>query len=317
MNFIDYYQILGVNKTAGADDIRKAYRKLAKKYHPDANPGNKEAEKKFKEINEANTVLSDPEKRKKYDTYGKDWEHADAFEQARRQQGGNGSRFRQGSSRTSYTFNGEEVDPEMYSDFFQSFFGDDMFGGSAFNGGSSTFNRGRTTRPVNGQDFQASLTLNLEDVLQEKSHVLEINNKKFRLKIPAGVENEQTIRIKGQGGAAPAPNGNAGDLFLTFNIPAHPHFVRDGSNLSSNHHIDVFTAILGGETDIRTLDGTVKVKVKPGTQSNTKIRLKGKGLPVYKSSHVGDLIVTLLVDIPTNLTHEESALWNKLKSIRS
>ena len=313
MNFIDYYQVLGVGKTATSEEIRKAFRKLARKYHPDVNPGNKEAEKKFKEINEANTVLSDPDKRKKYDTYGKDWEHADAFSQARQRPQGNGrTGFGNAGGRGGrFTVNGEEVDPEYFSDFFQSMFfeQDDLFGGSAFNSGRSS----KSTSPK-GVDFKSVLKLRLEDVIKEESHILEVNGKKIRIKIPAGVENGQTIRVKGQG--AVSPNGKAvGDLFLEFEILPHPLFIRQGQDLYSNHSLDLYTAILGGDTDIKTLTGDVKVRVKPGTQPGTKIRLKGKGLPVYKSSQIGDLIVTYDIKIPQNLSPAQVEIFKKLKEI--
>lgn len=313
MNFIDYYQVLGINKTATSEEIRKAFRKLARKYHPDVNPGNKESEKKFKEINEANTVLSDPEKRKKYDTYGKDWENAEAFNQARQRPQGNGRTGfgNPGGRGGRVTVNGEEVDPEYFSDFFQSMFfdQDDLFGGSSIN-------NGRTARSASpkGVDYKSVLKLRLEDVMTEESHVLEVNGKKIRIKIPAGVENGQTIRVKGQGGVA--PNGkNVGDLFLEFEILPNAHFVRQGQDLYANHVLDLYTAVLGGDVDIKTLTGEVKVRVKPGTQPGTKIRLKGKGLPVYKSAQVGDLIVTYEINIPQNLGPTQVDLFKKLKEI--
>ena len=315
MNYIDYYQILGIAKSASAEEIRKAYRKMARKHHPDLNPGNKEAEKKFKEINEANTVLSDPEKRKKYDTYGKDWEHADAYEQAARQRGGsasaNGGRGR-GSSR--YTVDGNDVDPEFFSDFFQSMFFDqnDMFnGGRTANGGR----RSTQQKSPRGIDFKASLRLILEDIIVEESLVLEVNDKKIRLKIPAGVENGQTIKIKDQG-SSQTPNGPKGDLYLQFEIPPHPIYRREGEHLYKEQNLDMLTAVLGGEASIDTLYGPVMVKVKAGTQSESKIRIKGKGMPVYKSDKKGDLIVTYHVVIPQALSQEEEQLYRKLLSLK-
>lgn len=312
MAFVDYYQILGISKTASTDEIRKAYRKLARKYHPDVNSGNKDAEKKFKEINEANTVLSDPEKRKKYDTYGKDWEHADAFEQARAGQ----SHFSRNNNRsrgTRYTMNGEEVDPDMFSDFFQSMFFDqnDVFGGGSFNNGG-----GRRTREVpRGVDYQSVLKVNLEDTLKDQVQVLEIGGKKIRIKIPAGIQNEQTIKIKGQGGQQ-TPGGPTGDLFIHFEIAPHAKFKAEGHNLLSHFNLDLYTAVLGGEIDIPTLVGNVKVKVKPGTQPGSKVRLKGLGIPHYKSDGRGDLIITYDIVLPHSLSDEEILLFKKLKDIR-
>lgn len=310
MNFIDYYQLLGLNKSASADDIRKAYRKLARKYHPDVNPGNKEAERKFKEINEANTVLSDPERRKKYDLYGKDWENADAYEQARRQSGTRNGGFRTNNGRPGsqrYTVNGEEVDPELFSDFFQSMFSDseDLFGRRTT--GKSGFNQSRK-----GPDFKTILHLDLEDIVKEQAHVLEVNLKKIRIKIPAGVESNQTIKVKGQGGD-PIGSGVKGDLFIEFAINPHPIYQRKGPDIYLNHTISVYDAILGGEISIPSLYGKVKVIVKPGTQPGTKVRLKGKGLPVYKSSEVGDQIVIYNVLIPDNLTQEDKEIFKSMR----
>jgi curved DNA-binding protein len=313
MAFVDYYQVLGVPKTATVEEIRKAYRKLARKYHPDVNSGNKEAEKKFKEVNEANTVLSDPEKRKKYDTYGKDWEHADAFEQARANRSRHsGSQGRAGGTR--YTMNGEEVDPEMFSDFFQSMFFDqnDVFGGGGFGSGGSR----RPRENPRGVDYRSVLKVNLEDTLKDQVQVLEVGGKKIRIKIPAGIQHDQTIKIKGQGGQQ-TPGGPTGDLYIHFEIAPHPRFRAEGHNLLSNYNLDLYTAILGGEIDIPALTGNVKVKVKAGTQPGTKVRLKGLGIPHYKSEGKGDLIITYQISIPQSLSEEEAGLFRKLKEIRA
>lgn len=320
MNYIDYYQILGVSKSASAEEIRKAYRKLARKYHPDMNPGNKEAEKKFKEINEANTVLSDADKRKKYDTYGKDWEHADAFEQARRQQGSRSGRsgFGNGGSTRGqrFTVNGEEVDPDMFSDFFQNMFYEDadLFGTNSFrsNGRRTTTNNSNRK----GVDFKTVLRLNLEDILNEQSHVLEVNGKKIRIKIPAGVETGQKIKVNGQGGD-PNGNGTKGDLYIEFDINSHPVYNRQGNDLYATQNLNLYDAILGGDVSIDTLYGPIKVKLKPGTQSGTKVRIKGKGMPMYKSDNHGDLIITYQVVIPTTLSENEKEFFEKMRKNKS
>ena len=295
MDFIDYYKILELPKTASEADIKSAYRKLARKYHPDVNPNNKEAEKKFKEINEANEVLSDPEKRKKYDAYGKDWKHADAFEEAKRQRGQ--------SQRTS----GQQYSGEYgndFSDFFES-----MFGGQS--GG-----RSRQTK-FRGQDLKAELELTLKDVYKPHQQTLHVNGKNIRLSFPAGIENGQTIKVSGHG--APGVNGGpAGDLYITFIIKNTTKFKRDGSDLHTTVEIDLYTALLGGELLVDTFDGKVKLKVAPETQSGTLVKLKGKGFPVYKKeNHFGDLYITYKVKMPTNLSEKEKELLQELKKLRS
>lgn len=300
MEFIDYYQVLGVPKTASDADIKSAYRKMARKYHPDLNPNNKESERKFKEANEANEVLSDPDKRKKYDTYGKDWEHADEIEKARQQQG------QQSRRQSGRQFSEEDFAGGDFSDFFES-----MFGGEARGRGSN-----RQTK-FRGQDLHAELHLDLVDVYHSQQRTLTINGKNIRLTIPAGVENEQTIKITGHGtpGANGGPNG---DLYLTFSIAEHPKFKREGSNLYATVELDLYTALLGGETTIDTLDGKVKLKVGPETQSGTKVKLKSKGFPVYKQADTfGDLYLTYQVKLPTKLSESEKTLFSELAKMRS
>lgn len=300
MEFIDYYQILGIPKTASDAEIKSAYRKLARKYHPDLNPNNKEAEKKFKEANEANEVLSDPEKRKKYDAYGKDWQHADDIERARQQQ-------RQQSQRQSgRRFSDGDFAGSDFSEFFEHLFRDEMQG----RGGN------RSTR-FRGQDLHAELQLDLTEVYHSHQRTLTVNGKNIRLTIPAGVENAQTIKIAGHGtpGANGGPNG---DLYLTFLIADHPKFKREGSNLYTIVELDLYTALLGGEMTIDTLDGKVKLKVAPETQSGTKVKLKSKGFPVYKQANTfGDLYITYQVVLPTKLTEREKALFSELAKMRN
>ena len=283
MDFIDYYKVLGVNKQASAEEIKAAYRKLARKMHPDLNPNDKEAHKKFQEVNEANEVLSDPEKRKKYDQYGKDWQHADQFEKAKQ------SQQRQphpGSFRSEY----EEDD---FSDFFSS-----MFGGSGSN---------RQTK-FKGQDYNAQWQLSLKDAYTTHQQTLTVNGKNIRITIPAGAENGQVIKLKGYG-AAGSNGGPAGDLYITFIIPTDDKFKRLGNDLYSTEEIDLYTALLGGEKIIDTFSGKIKLTVNPETQSGTKTRLKGKGFPVYKKENeYGDLYITWLVKLPTNLTEKQKEI---------
>lgn len=294
MAFKDYYKILGVAKTATTKDIKKAYRKLARKHHPDLNPDNKEAEKKFKEINEANEVLSNAENRKKYDKYGKDWKHAEEFEKAKQQQQ---------YQRHSQNYSGGEYSEQDYSDFFESMFG-----------GARSYSKQQIK--FRGQDYHAELHLNLRDVYKTHKQELTVNKKKIRLTIPAGIENGQVIKIKGKGG--PGKNGGPnGDLYIKFSIKNHSQFKRRGNNLYSVIDLDLYTAILGGEITIDTFDGKAKLKIAPETPNGTKVKLKGKGFPVYKKDkQFGDLIITYHIKIPTKLSDKEKELFAELKKIR-
>ena len=292
MDFIDYYNILGIDKKASEEDIKKAYRKLARKLHPDLNPNDKEAHKKFQAVNEANEVLSDKEKRKKYDQYGKNWQHAEQFEQQRH------------SQQQSQYSGGQQFSGDGDSDF--SGFFESMFGGTG---------RSRQAK-FRGQDYNAELKLNLSDALETQQQTLAVNGKNIRITIPAGIENGQVIKLKGYG-AAGVNGGPAGDLYITFSILSHPHFKRSGNDLYTTSTIDLYTALLGGETTVETLKGRVKLKVNPETQSGTKIRLKGKGMPVYKKEgETGDLYVTYEVQLPTNLTDEQKKLFTELSNLK-
>jgi len=291
MDYIDYYKLLEIPKSASAAAIKTAYRKLARKHHPDLNPGNKESEKKFKEINEANEVLSDPEKRKKYDQHGGDWKHADQFEEATKQQN-------QSAGNAGQRFSGED-----FSDLFGS-----MFGGQE--------NQGRQSR-FRGQDLNAELSLKLSDVYQSQRQTITVNGKNIRLTFPAGIENGQVIKVRGHG--SPGSNGGPdGDLFISFSIQNDTRFKRDGKNLYADADIDLYTALLGGEVLIDTFDGKVKLKVPPGTQSGTKVKLKGKGFPVYKKvAEFGDLFITYQIKLPNNLSVKEVELFTELRALRN
>ena len=299
MEFIDYYKILELDKTATQADIKKAYRKLARKLHPDLNPNDKSAQEKFQRVNEANEVLSDPEKRKKYDQYGKDWEHAEAFEEAKKNQ-------RRSNSNTNRTYTNYSGQQEDFSDFFESMFGGGGFGGST---------RQRTSQ-FKGQDLNATLNLNMTDILQEQKQTLDLGNKKIRITIPAGVEDGQTIKITGYGGEG-VKGGPKGDLYLTFEIYNNTDFQRVGNDLYKNESISLYDAILGSSIEITTLTGKVKLKVKPETQNDTKIKLKGKGMPIYKKKGAhGDLYITYKVTMPTNLSQKEKELFKQLSELR-
>ncbi|MEJ4086748.1 J domain-containing protein [Galbibacter orientalis] len=296
MEFIDYYKILEIDKSATTAEIKKAYRKQARKYHPDLNPNNKEAELKFKRLNEANEVLSDPEKRKKYDEYGKDWQHAEEFEKAKTQQ----QSSQQYASGDSYSYSGGATD-EDFSDFFES-----MFGGGGFR------NQRRQTA-FRGQDFNAELQLQLRDVYTSQKQTLTVNNKKIRITIPAGIENGQTIKIKGHG-ATGSNGGPNGDLYITFSIINNTPFKREKANLYKTVLINLTTAVLGGEITAETFDGKVKLKVAPGVQNGQQVKLKGKGFPEYKKEgSFGDLYITYQIDLPSNLTEKQRELFEELK----
>ena len=297
MDYVDYYKVLGVDKKATTDDIKNAYRKLARKHHPDLNPNDKEANKKFQQINEANEVLSDPEKRKKYDQYGKDWKHADEFEKQKQSQ-------RQYAHQGGQSFSGGYGEDD-FSDFFASMFG-----------GQESRSRSRQTK-FKGQDYNAELQLDLLAAYATHQQTITVNGKNIRITIPAGIENGQQIRLKGYG--APGVNGGpAGDLYITFSITNNTQFKRSGNDLYTTVDIDLYTAVLGDEVTLDTLSGKVKLKVKPETQNGTKMRLKGKGFPVYKKEgEYGDMFITFSVAIPTNLTEKQKELFKELAKTAS
>ena len=311
MGFIDYYKVLGVEKSATQDEIKKAYRKLAKKYHPDLNKDNPQAKERFQEINEANEVLGDPEKRKKYDEYGEHWAHAEEYEAQRRQyeqqygqQGAYGDFS--GGGFGGFNFGGfgdftrSEGNTGGFSDFFEQ-----LFGGA----------RRRKAQPLRGQDFEAELHLTLRDASATHKQILSVGNQSIRVTIPAGVADGQRLKLRGHGGEAPQ-GGTRGDLYVTFRIEADPVFARQGDDLHTCLSIPLTTAILGGETTVPTLTGEVRMKVNSGTQPGSKVRLKGKGMPRYKNEKEnGDLIVTLNIQIPTTLTEEQRALCVKLQQL--
>lgn len=310
MAFIDYYKVLGVERNASQDDIKKAYRKMARKYHPDLNKDDPNAKDKFQEINEANEVLSDPEKRKKYDEYGEHWKHADEFKAEREayqraQQSG-------GQSAYWYSVNGDDFmggfgrgNASGFSDFFEQLFG---HGASA----------GRSGRGYNmmsrGGDIEAQMNLSLREAAVTHKQTFSVNGENLRITIPAGIADGQMIKLKGHGekGSNGAPDG---DLYITFKIALDPDFKREGDDLFTDVDIDLYTAVLGGTVNVRTINGMVKLKVNPGTQNDTKVRLRGKGFPVYKKEGTfGDLIVTYHVDIPTALSEKQKELFTQLKN---
>ncbi len=307
MEYKDYYKTLGVEKTATADEIKKAYRKLAKKYHPDKNPGSKPSEEKFKEVSEANEVLSDPEKRKKYDQLGSNWKNYE--------NGGAGGddRFRNYSANRQQgrTYSSGDIN-EMFgreggfSDFFESFFG-----------GSSGYTS-RPQRSRKGKDYEAALNITLEEAFHGTEKEFTLDGKKIRVKITPGIEQGKKLRLKNQG-AAGTTGGEKGDLYITIQISDHPHFERDGNDLNYNLEVDLYTALLGGKKAIRTIDGkTINVNIPAETENGTTLRIKNMGMRYSNSTELrGDLYVKINVKLPKNLSSHEKELITKLQALRN
>jgi curved DNA-binding protein len=303
MDYKDYYKVLGVNKNASPDEIKKAYRKLAVKYHPDKNKDNKAAEEKFKAVNEAHEVLSDPEKRKKYDQLGANWRQ---YENMGGRPGGQGPTGGGGP----FSFDGDFSDlfgqggGSGFSDFFEQFFGRGAAGGSR---------QGARTGNVGGQDYQTEMDITLEEAFHGTHRLIEVEDEKLRITTKPGAYDDQLLRIKGKGGKG--SRGSRGDLYVRVHVAHHPRYTRKGDDLHTSHTIDLFTAVLGGTTIVDTLTGQVKVKIAPGTQSGLVIRIKNKGMPVYGETNIfGDLYVQLQVHIPERLTDKQRQLFEQLKS---
>jgi curved DNA-binding protein len=298
VDYKDYYKILGVDKKASQDEIKKAYRVLAVKHHPDKNPNNKVAEEQFKLANEANEVLGNPEKRKKYDELGENWQQ---YEHAGNQQGGNPFGGNQGGQ---YRYESNGNDPfggsSDFSDFFEQF----------FSGGSK--NGGRTQNRRGG-DYETDMEITLEEAYQGASRTIQVDNEKLRITTKPGSYNDQQLRIKNKG-AKGSSEDNRGDLFVKIKVKNHPDFIRKGDDLYHTQTVDLYTAVLGGEVIVKTLSGQVKIKITEGTQNGKTIRLKGKGMPVYDKKDIfGDFYLEIKVQIPDNLTDKQKELFEQLK----
>ncbi|SFQ34275.1 DnaJ C-terminal domain-containing protein [Hymenobacter arizonensis] len=304
MDYRDYYKVLGVEKTATPEQIKKAYRKLARQHHPDVNPNDKGAEQKFKELNEAHEVLSDPEKRKKYDQFGADWQRYQQQPQGAGRAGQSGGGFDWGQYTQGGGDSGQFEAGEDFSDFFGSLFGN-MGGRRA--GGS---------RPGAGPDLQAELELTLEEAYHGGPRTITVNGRNLRLTIQPGVADGQTIRLRDQGG--PGRNGGPnGSLLITFRIQPDARYARTGDDLTQDVPVSIYKALLGGEQTVDTLSGPVKIKLKPETQNGTRLRLRGKGFPVYKQpGQFGDLYLRLNLTLPQNLTAQEKELVQQLAALR-
>lgn len=295
MDYVDYYKTLGIDKTATQKDIKSAYRKLARKFHPDLNPQDADAKRKFQQINEANEVLADPEKRKKYDQYGEGWKHTGDFENAGQQQ-----RPFSGQQQGDFGNMGAEG---SFSDFFETLFG------------RQHSSRGNTQTRFRGKDYSTEITLDLASAARTHKQTLNVDGQKIRITIPAGIENGQTIKIPGHG-----ENGQrgseSGDLYITFIIPDNDKIKRIGNDLFSTVELNLYAAILGGQVLVNTLTGEVKVKVAAGTQNGGKVKLKGKGFPLYKKDGLfGDLIITWNILTPTHLSEKQRQLFTQLSEL--
>lgn len=301
MDFKDYYKILGVTKAADDDDIKKAYRKLALKYHPDKNPDNKPAEEKFKEVNEANEVLSNTEKRKQYDMLANDWKN---YQQQGGKQGFDG--FKQGNrsyGNTSQRGTNNDFGDDSFADFFSSVFG------NGFNSGQA---RQRTNK---GQDYNAQAQITLEEAFTGTTRQLQLDDTKLEMKLKSGVANGQVLRLKGKGGKG-SNGGTDGDLYITIHVLEHAIFKRKENDLYCNISVDLYTAILGGQSLVTTLRSQLKINILPETDNGKVLRLKGMGMPRYdNATEHGDLYATINIKMPKNLSVKEIELFKDLSTI--
>jgi len=291
MEYKDYYQILGLTKNATADAIKKSFRKLAVKYHPDKNPNDKKAEEKFKEINEAYSVIGNEENRKKYDELGENWKYHDQ-QQQQQQQNGYGNYQQQGQYRPEDFMGGDS----QFSDFFEQMFGN---GGGGYRRGNGSYR---------GQDLQATLQINLEDAYHGTTRQISLNNQSLNLKLKPGIADGQVLKLGGKG--APGTNGGkAGDLLLTITIAPHPVYERKGDDLYFDQPVDAFTAILGGKIPVQTIAKTIYMNIPAGTDSLKVFRLKDMGMPIYdQPGKFGAAYVRILLQSPKNLTEEQKEI---------
>jgi curved DNA-binding protein len=306
MDFKDYYAILGVAKTASQDEIKKVYRKLALKYHPDKNPGNKESEEKFKQISEAYDVLGDPEKRKKFDEIGENWRNYQQRGNAR--EGFDWSKYAGSGAggRRQYTYTNQEgFDESDFSDFFESIFG----------GGGGGSRRGRSTRQQKGGDYEAEIEITLEDAYNGSSREFEVNGKKIRIKLKPGTKDGQRIRLKGYG-APGVGGGTNGDLYINISINPHPLFKRIEDDLHLDVNVDLYTMVLGGKIKIQTLKGMIRMDIPKETENGKVLRIKGMGMPKYDNEKIfGDLYAKVNVILPKHLSQKETELFQQLAKL--
>lgn len=326
MEYKDYYKILGVDKNASEQDIKKAYRKLARQHHPDVNPGDKQAEARFKEMNEAYEVLGDAEKRQKYDRLGANW---NAYQSAGRDPSGfDWSQWSSGAGGSG----GPRVNVQYgdlndlfgqggFSEFFQNIFGG-MPGGSSGAGYSDVsqgFPRGAgyAPRAARGQDVEHPVEISLEEAFNGSQRVLMMDNRRIEVKIPAGVRTGSKVRVAGEGYPG-SGGGAAGDLFLVVQVLPHPAFERKGDDLQTETPVPLYTAVLGGEVTVNTLTGKATLSIPPGTQQGQTFRLRGQGMPHLRdATQRGNLMVKVQVRLPKHLNDRERELFQQLKELSS
>lgn len=298
MAFIDYYKVLGVSSNATQEEIKKAYRKLAKAYHPDKNGNSTEAKERFQEINEANQVLSDPEKRKKYDMYGENWMHADEFEAQRRKYTSSDGGYDLGGFGGFGDFTRGSGNTSGFSDFFEELFG------------SRAASQGRSR----GGDIEATLSLGLRDIAATRKHTFTIGNENIRITIPAGIPDGQRIRLKEHGKRLQG-SSHRGDLYITVKVEPDSMFTREGNDLHITAAVSLYTLVLGGEIIVPTLQGSVKATIRPDSRPGSILRLRGKGMPVYKEEGAsGDLLVRLELQFPS-FNAKQKELLRKIREL--
>ena len=316
MEYKDYYKILGVDKKASQDEIKKAYRKLAIKYHPDKNKDNAEAENKFKELNEANEVLSDKEKRKKYDELGENWKYyqqsggADqGFDWSQYANQGGGGRQQQ------YTYSSGDMgggfgDAGGFSDFFETLFG------QGFGGGQTRSRSSRRSARMKGQDVSAEMSVTLEDAYKGADKYFDLDGESIKLKIKPGIGDGQTLKLTGKGN--PGYNGGPkGDLLLKIHVLKDPMFERKENDLYTDLRVNLYIAILGGKAPLKTLKGTININIPKESQNGKVLRLQGMGMPVYgKANSFGDLYAKVYIETPVNLSDKELSLFKELSELR-
>jgi len=301
MEYKDYYKVMGVAKNATTDEIKKAFRKLAVKYHPDKNPGDKKAEEKFKEIAEANEVLSDPVKRKKYDELGANWKE---YEQQQAQgggfYGGQGGGYRQ---QRGGDFSAEDFGGGGFSDFFESIFG----GGGGFSSSGK-----RSTRAARGHDFQTEMDITLEEAFNGGPKQISLNGQLLKLTLKPGIQEGQVIRLKGKGGEG-ANGGANGDLLITIHIAKHARYEVKGNDIFFDQPVDIYKAVLGGKIAVQLIDKQIMMDIPPGTDSDKKFRLKGMGMRLFDQPDArGDAYVRIQIKVPKTLTPREKELFEQL-----